>query len=452
VRWLYNILFIIFFALSAPYYFARLWRRGNWRKGFAQRFGEYDKNVQQSLTNRHVVWVHAVSVGEMNVCVALVNALHERFPNAKILVSTTTTTGMAELQKRLPAHCGKIYYPIDRHKFVSLAFGALQPTAIILVEGEIWPNFIWRAQDKRLPMFLINGRLSDRSYARYKRFGFLFRGLFRGFTGVGAQTEEFAGQFVEVGCRPQAVRVLGNLKFDTASLTTRPALDVPDLLARLGVPTDALILVGGSTHAGEEEILADQFLRLRQRFPKLFLVLVPRHFERTRLVGGQLAKRGLKLFYRSEIGAETRLAPGLVDCLLVDTTGELMNFYQCATVAFVGKSLSAQGGQNPIEPAALGKPTVFGPNMGNFRDVVRIFLARRGAIQVRDAAELERTFEALLADPARRERLGVTAQQIVRENQGAVARTVEMMVEPLRERGLYVAPHSNEGAPSGGHA
>jgi 3-deoxy-D-manno-octulosonic-acid transferase len=227
-------------------------------------------------------------------------------------------------------------------------------------------------------------------------------------------------------------------------------LDVPGLLARLGVAADALILVGGSTHAGEEEILVAQFLRLRQRFPKLFLVLVPRHFERAQALGEQLAKRGVKLFYRTEIGDNTRLDPGSVDCLLVNTTGELMNFYQCATVAFVGKSLAAEGGQNPIEPAALGKPVVFGPNMGNFRDVVRIFLSRQGAIQVRDAAELERTLEALLADPARRERLGATAQQIVRENQGAVARTVEMMVPPLSDRGLYVAPHPHETKPPGG--
>ena len=439
MRLLYNILFIVFFTVSSPYYFWRLWRRGNWKRGFMQRFGEYDRNLQQSLTNRHVVWVHAVSVGEMNLCVAFVSALQVRFPNAKILVSTTTTTGMAELQKRLPVHVGKIYYPIDRHKFVSLAFGALHPTAIVLIEGEIWPNFIWRAQAGHLPLFLINGRLSDRSYQRYRRAGFLFRGLFRGFTGVGVQTEEFAAKFIEIGCRPEAVQVLGNLKFDTANLSARPELDVPALLAQIGVAAGDPVLLGGSTHPGEEEILADQFLRLRRRFPKLFLVLVPRHFERAGAVAASLARKGLKVICRTDL-KETRFEPGSVECLLVNTTGELMNFYQCATVAFVGKSLAGAGGQNPIEPAALGKATVFGPNMGNFRDVVRIFLDRQGAVQVRDAAELERTIEALLADPARRERLGAIAQQIVRENQGAVARTVEMMVGPLGARGLYVAP------------
>jgi 3-deoxy-D-manno-octulosonic-acid transferase len=440
MRWLYNILFLVFFVVASPYYFLRMWRRGNWRKGFSQRLGFFDKDIQQALTNRHVIWVHAVSVGEMNVCIALVNALHARMPNAKIMVSTTTTTGMAELQKRLPAQFGKIYYPLDRQKYVSMAFDAIHPTAIILIEGEVWPNFIWRAQASRLPLFLANARLSDRSYPRYRRFGFLFRGLFGGFTGVGAQSAEDAARLCKVGCRPEAVHVLGNLKFDTANLAARPGLDAPGLLAQLGVAADAPVLVGGSTHAGEEEILAQQFLRLRRRFPGLFLVLVPRHFERAREVARVLRAQGLKLFIRSEIKPEVRLAAGAIDCLLVDSTGELMSFYQCATVAFVGKSLAAHGGQNPIEPAALGKPTVFGPNMANFRDVVRILLAQGAAIQARDAADLERTFEELFSDPQRREQLGAAARRTVEENQGAVARTVEMIVGPLAEWGVYVAP------------
>jgi len=216
------------------------------------------------------------------------------------------------------------------------------------------------------------------------------------------------------------------------------------LLTQLGVPADALLLVAGSTHAGEEAILAEQFLRLRTRFPKLFLILVPRHFERASDVGGELAKRGIKHAYRSEITADTRCAAGSVECLLVDTTGELMNFYQHATVAFVGKSLTAKGGQNPIEPAALGRPVVFGPDMQNFADVVRIFLAQDGAVQVRNAAELEKTLGELLANPARRAELGRNAQKIVRENQGAVGRTVDLIVRQLEGGGFYVAPKKGE--------
>jgi 3-deoxy-D-manno-octulosonic-acid transferase len=234
--------------------------------------------------------------------------------------------------------------------------------------------------------------------------------------------------------------VVGSLKFDAAKLEGQRTLDVPALLAQLGVPADAPVLVAGSTHAGEEDILAEQFLRLRARFPNLFLILVPRHFERARDVGQDLAKRGIKYVYRSEIFPDTRRAPGELQCLLVNTTGELRYFYEHATVVFVGKSLTAKGGQNPIEPAALGKPVVFGPNMQNFADVVRIFLAQHGALQVRNAAELEETMAALLGDPARRAELGANAQKIVRENQGAVERTVDMIVDHLEGGKHYVVP------------
>ncbi len=444
MRSLYNILFLIFFALSAPYYFFKMWRRGNWRSGFAQRFGRYDSKFKQSITNRHIMWMHAVSVGEMNVCMQVIRALEPRMPNLKIIVSTTTTTGMGELQKRLPPAVGKIYYPIDRRKYVSRALDTICPDAMVLVESEIWPNFIWRARAKRIPLFLVNARLSDRSYPRYKKFGFLFRGLFGAFDAVGAQNEDDAAKLREIGCRQDAVRVVGSLKFDAAidaaKLEGPRTVDVPAMLAQLGVPADAPILVAGSTHAGEEDILAEQFSRLRAQFPKLFLILVPRHFERARDVGQALTKRGMKYVYRSEISPDTRRAPGDLQCLLVDTTGELRYFYEHATVVFVGKSLTAKGGQNPIEPAALGKAVVFGPNMQNFADVVRIFLAQKGVVQVRDAAELEQAVAALLADPARRAELGANAQRIVRENQGAVERTVDMIVEHLEGEKHYVVP------------
>ena len=440
MRSLYNILFLIFFALTAPYYFFKMWRRGNWQSGFAQRFGRHDSKFKQSITNRHILWMHAVSVGEMNVCMQVIRALEPRMPNLKIIVSTTTTTGMGELQKRLPAHIGKIYYPIDRRKFVTRALDTINPDAVVLVESEIWPNFIWRARAKRIPLFLVNARLSDRSYPRYKKFGFLFRDLFGSFVAVGAQNEADAAKLREIGCRPEAVRVVGSLKFDAAIMEGRPALDVPALLAQLGVPADAPLLVAGSTHAGEEDILAEQFLRLRARFPNLFLILVPRHFERARDVGSDLAKRGIKYIYRSEILPDTRRAPGELQCLLVNTTGELRYFYEHATVVFVGKSLTAKGGQNPIEPAALGKPVVFGPNMQNFADVVRIFQAQNAVVQVADAAELEQALAALLSDPKRRAELGATAQRIVRENQGAVERTVNMIVQHLEAAKVYVAP------------
>jgi len=440
VRTLYNILFLFFFALSAPYYFWRMRRRGNWRPGFAERFARYHSELKQALTNRHIVWIHAVSVGEVNLCTQIIRALELRAPNVKFVVSTTTTTGMAELRRRLPRRISKIYYPVDRRKFVARALAVINPQAVVLVEAEIWPNFLWRAQDIRIPVFLANARLSGKSFRGYKRFGFLFRPLFASFAGVGVQNEEEAARLREVGCRPAAVRVVGNLKFDAAKLDERHALDVPAMLRQLGVPPDAQILVAGSTHDGEELILAEIARRLRSRFPKLFLVLVPRHFERCRELGRKLRDRHVKMIYRSEIARDARFGTGEVECLLVNTTGELRYFYEHATVVFVGKSLTATGGQNPIEPGALGRAMVFGPNMQNFADVTRSFLAQNAAIQARNTEQLEDALRGLFADETRRAELGRNALKVVRENLGAVDRTVEMILEHLEPRGIFIAP------------
>jgi len=440
VRTLYNILFAVGFALSSPYWFLRMRRRGNWQAGFAERFGKYDTKLKQAITNRDTVWMHAVSVGEVNLCTQLIRALEPRLPNLKIVVSTTTTTGMGELRRKLPNHISKIYYPIDHRRYVTRALASLRPQAIVLVEAEIWPNFLWRARDLGIPVFLVNARLSDRSYRGYQRFGLLFRPLFAALTSVGAQNEADAAKLRNLGCRPEAIHIVGSLKFDAAKLDERRLLNVPALLRQLGVRAGARVIVGGSTHPGEEAILADQFLRLRGQFPDLFLVLVPRHFERSREVGRELEARALRFAYRSEITAHSEFEPGGLDCLVVNTTGELKYFYEHATIIFVGKSLAAQGGQNPIEPGALGKAMVFGPNMQNFAEAVRSLLEQNGAAQVRDAAELEKVLGDLLADEPRREQLGRNALKVVHENLGAIDRTVEMIVEHLATGDLYIAP------------
>jgi len=443
LRTLYNILFLVFFVLSSPYYFWRLRRRGNWISGFGQRFANYDPSLKQALTNRHVVWIHAVSVGEVNLCTQLIHALEPRIPNAKIVVSCTTTTGMAELRRRVPSHVSKIYYPVDRRKYVRQALATINPQAIILVEAEIWPNFLWRAGDLNIPVFLANARISDRSYPGYQRFGWLFRSLFATFEGVGCQNEEDAKRLQTVGCRPDKVRVVGNLKFDAAKLNEPRKLDVRALLRQIGVPDDALILVAGSTHDGEEMMLVDIAARLRRKHPKLFLILVPRHFERCKDLGQELRAHGVKFVYRNEIFPALQLRPNEVNCLLVNTTGELRYFYEPASVVFVGKSVMSTGGQNPIEPGALGKAIVFGPNMQNFRDITRSFLLKDAAVQVKDPEGLERALDGLLENAPRRAELGRHALEVVAENLGAIERTVEMILPPLAQRGILVAPKKN---------
>ncbi len=428
MRSLYNIFFNIGLLVTAPFYFLKMWRRGGWVAGFGQRFGNYDAKLKQALTNRRTLWFHAVSVGEVNLCVQLLKVLEPRLPHHKLLVSTTTATGMAELKKRLPAHIAKIYYPIDRRKHVQRALGIINPEAMVFVEAELWPNMLWGLQKREIPYLLVNARVSARSFRGYRRAGFLFRPFFAGFAGVGVQSEADAERLRKLGCRPEAVLVTGSLKFDSAKVPDRRQLDVPVLLRQLGVADDALVLVAGSTHSGEEAILADIARRLRAQFPKLFLVLVPRHHERGAEVGRELAARGVKFIFRTEVTATTQRSPGEVECLVVNTTGELGFFYKRADAVFVGKSLTAEGGQNPIEPAALGKAVLFGPNMQNFQQIVPQFVERKAVVQVPDAAELERSLAEVLADPALRARLGERARAVVDENQGGIEKTVAMII------------------------
>ena len=202
MRTLYNFLFLIGFCVSAPFYFLKMWRRGNWRPGLAQRFGRFSSKIKQSVTNRHVVWIHAVSVGEVNIATQLIAAIEYRMPNMKVVVSTTTSTGMGELQKKLPSHIEKIYYPIDRPHYVNRAIMAIHPEVIVLVEAEIWPNFLWRAGEIGIPTFLVNARLSERSFRGYRRWGALFRPIFASLVGVGCQNEADAERLKELGCRP----------------------------------------------------------------------------------------------------------------------------------------------------------------------------------------------------------------------------------------------------------
>jgi 3-deoxy-D-manno-octulosonic-acid transferase len=431
MRVAYNILFVLFFWLSAPWYFLKMWRRGNWRAGFGQRFARYGAEIQAVLGQRPVIWLHAVSVGEVGVCLQLLRALEPRLPAFQFVVSTTTSTGMGELRRRLPPHIQPIYYPADFPGVVRRALNTIRPRAIILVEAELWPNLLWKAQDRAIPLFLVNARLSERSFKGYGRFSFLFQPIFNKFRAVGCQQPGDAERLIALGFPAQTVRTVGNMKFDAAQPEARPGLDVPALLRQIGVDPNAKLLVAGSTHAGEEAILAEMLPKLRRRFPALFLVLVPRHFERAKEAGQELAARGIPFVYRSDITGEKPFAPGRLECLLVNSTGELKFFYEQAALVFVGKSLTAEGGQNPIEPAALGKAMVFGPNMQNFKAVVGAFLAEQAALQVQDAAGLEQAIAELLGDDRRRCEMGARALEVVRQNLGATGRTVELIIERL---------------------
>ena len=433
MKFCYNLIFLAFFIISAPYYFFRLWKRGNWKQNFLQRFGKYSLTLHPKENDR-IIWFHAVSVGEINLCVRLIEEFKNCCPQFKILASTTTTTGMAELKKKLSDDIIKIYYPIDYKSIIQNAYNFFSPEAIILIEAEIWPNFLWEAQKRKIPTFLLNARLSDRSFSRYMKAGFIFKEIFSSFNAVGVQDENDKKNIISLGALPQNVTIAGNLKFDGTSTTLDKKLDVPALLKKLHISPNDQILVAGSTHSGEEILLAKMALRLKKRFPHFFLIIVPRHFERCKSVIAELKTAGIRTILRSDLDSNIPSFNETPDCLLVNTTGELRYFYGVATLTFIGKSLTANGGQNPIEPAALGKPVLFGPNMQNFRSIVRSFLSNNAAIQIQNAEELEQQIVSLLSNPNFCQTLGHNAYNVVIENQGGIKKSVEILSSTLKNK------------------
>jgi 3-deoxy-D-manno-octulosonic-acid transferase len=304
----------------------------------------------------------------------------------------------------------------------------IRPATVILFEREIWPNFVWRANELGIPLLLVNARMSDRSFRLCRRFRFLFAPLYGSLAAAAAQSEADAEKLRCLGCPPHRVQVLGSLKYDAAVQSDGQSPDLSAPLRRAGAPLSGPILVCGSTHPGEEKVMAEIVQRLRRTVPQLYLILVPRHFERCPEAAKDLDRLGMPYVRWSALsGDSSPPAAEPAGCLLVDTTGLLRALYRAATVVFVGKSLKAMGGQNPIEPAALGKPMVFGPNMQNFREISDRLVAAGGAIRVHNEAELEVALAALLHDQQQRETMGQRARQVILENQGATQRTVQLI-------------------------
>jgi len=307
----------------------------------------------------------------------------------------------------------------------------IQPKTIILSEAEIWPNFLWEAFDRDIPVFLINARISENSYLRYHRFRSIFAPLFGSLSGVGTQNDSDAQRLIALGCHPSKVFVTGNMKFDAAlGSQSRPStLDVPALL-RAHDMHEKTLLLGSSTHAGEEAMLADLYLNLRQSHPQLRLVIAPRHFERGSQVAMALRSKGLAVACRSEwsdSSESNQVKPS--DVIILDSTGELASLYPHVDLVFIGKSMLARGGQSPLEAASAGKAILMGPQMQNFRAITRTFLGKQAARQVSNVEALQSTLKELLEHPQERDRLGKAAREVVDANLGAVERTLEMLCQ-----------------------
>ena len=424
IRFVYNLLYPLGLLFFLPGQISKLLRRGNYRHKFGQRFGFYDSEVRRRLGSRRCTWMHAVSVGEVAVALKLAAKLRALEPDFFCALTTTTTTGFHVATAEATDYVEVLYSPLDFWPIMRRAFAVIRPIRVVLVEAEVWPNIAAEARGRRVPLALVNARLSLRSEARFHRFRSLIVPTFRCLDAVCVQEPADIERWVGLGVARERIHHVGSIKYDPADVRLNPDLPL-EVLDRFGIDHDRPILFGGSTHAGEEEILAEIFQRLRADFPAFTLIIAPRHVERVREIRGRLENLGLRVGLRSEAGSTAVSAP---DCLLLDTTGELQHWYAVATIVFVGKSLTARGGQNPVEPILAGKPVLFGPHMENFSALAQALVTNKAAVQVRDPNSLQQQIAWLLRDREAALRLVANAQSVLARHNGATARTAAIVM------------------------
>ncbi|MBI2149964.1 MAG: 3-deoxy-D-manno-octulosonic acid transferase [Acidobacteria bacterium] len=409
----YTLILTLGLALSLPYYLAR--------------FRKYAPTLRDRLgllklpRLKDAIWVHAVSVGEVKAVERLVERLRQQFPGAPLVVSTATPTGQQLARERRDVIDHTFYFPIDLPWCVRRTVERIGPKMVIIAETEIWPNFLRACRRRSIPVVMINGRISDRSFARYRLVRRWLRRVFEDYTVIGMQSEMDRRRIEAIGADPEKVTVFGNLKYDAAG-ASRP---VEPTLAGI-LESWNPVWIAASTMPGEEELVLDAFADLRASHPRLKLVIAPRHAHRFDEVEEIIKRRHVAYARRTRPDAAG-------DVLLLDTIGELASIFQYATVVFMGGSLVPTGGHNVLEPARYRKPIVFGPHMENFRDMARLFLDAKAAVQIQRAAELTPTIRKLLSNAAMASELGQNAHGIVRENSGATDRVLRFL-QPVEAR------------------
>lgn len=442
---LYRLLFPVAFVFALPFYALRLVRRERGRAsqekppgygvGLGQRFGRYPEEIRARLAEQPApVWICSISVGETLVALKIARAIRARDPQVRVVLSVTTSTGY-ELLLREAAALGwlmPLYNPVDFRFAARAAIAAIRPRVLVLTEGGIWPNLLGAARAAGIRIVLAAARLSPRSERRWRRFAGFARTVWNLFDLVCVPETEDVARFEGIGVARDRIRHTGSVKFDNAAKDA-PSREAEFRALALPLGFSEPIVVGGSTWAPEEVALAAALKKLRAEFPTLRLILVPRHVERAAAIADELSRVGLRVALRSKLTSSSKLPhAGEADVLLVDTTGELRDWYALATVVFVGKSLpdiAEIGGQNAGEPAALGLPVVFGPHMENFAPLVAHLLDDNAAVQIATASELSPALHSLLADAEKRAAIGARARAALVPHQGATARTAECIAD-----------------------
>jgi 3-deoxy-D-manno-octulosonic-acid transferase len=411
----YNICFISVFILVFPFLaLRRLWS-GKYRRSFKERLGLTGSNCWSGREDLRPIWIHALSVGETLSAVSLVKALAERFPKFPLLFSTSTETGQQTALKELGGMVAHIFYfPLDLFFVVRKTLEENRPCLFVLIETDIWPNFLREIKTKSIPAVLVNGRISSGSFKRYRTFRFFMKRVLFCFQAIGMQAPLYARRMVEMGALEEKVFVGGNLKFDQEHrYIEQPERD--EMLYSLGWHNPSKrVLVAGSTHAGEEEIIFGAYSRLLQDFPDAALIAVPRNPERFEKVHSLAVKMGLRCRKLSD-----PVDPA-DQVIVADRMGELSRLYAVGEAAFVGGSMVQEGGHNLLEPAAQKKPVIFGPCIDDFQEMAELIVEAGGGMMVSNQDELYQAWKALLDSRHLAERTGEKAYEVWRTNRGAL--------------------------------
>jgi len=420
---LYSLLTLIALPFALLYHWYRSISRGR-KSAFAERFGRLSSNSLNLLEGQQVLWIHAVSVGEVIAARPLLKGLRGRYPGYRLLLTVTTETGRSVAEKDGLADV-VTYFPFDVSFAVCRLLDVVKPLAVIIMETEIWPVFTLSAYRRKIPLFLANGRISARSFPRYQRFAWFFRPVLQCFSGLGMQSTADLERILAIGAPAERSQVLGNLKHDIPFSPVEPD-ERRQLRSSYHIPDGVVVLTVGSTHPGEEEPVLEAYQQLRGRFPDLILILVPRHPERSVEVEVLIRQREMTVIRRSQLDRQTSACTaGTV--LLVDTVGELMRLYALSDLAFVGGSLVPTGGHNLLEPASRGIPQLFGPHMDNFREITALVLDYGAGIQVADHAELQDVITDFLLSTELRQVIGTNGLKLLRDSGGALKRHLAML-------------------------
>jgi len=423
-----NVVYSLLLLVIAPVLVYRRWRYGKYRGGWREKL---TGRLVRRFPERRCFWFHAVSVGEVLQLQRVIEDMAARYPDAEILISTTTDTGFEVARSRYPSQTVS-YFPLDFTWATARALDTVRPDLVVLVELELWPNFLFQCQRRQIPVALINGRISEKSFAGYRRIPWLIRNVLRTFRVVAAQNETCAERLRQLGAPAERVLVTGNIKFDRVQ-TDRDNPRTRQLRAAFQLQPDEIVFIAGSTQAPEEEYALAAWQVLRAEMPQLRLILVPRHKERFEEVAELVTRAGLPLLRRSR--PECVPTGSFPPVLMLDTLGELSDCWGLAEIAFVGGSLTNRGGQNMLEPAGYGAAVLFGPNTWNFKDITAALLDCSGARVVRGLEEMRHAVRELLVRSDMRQAMGVAARQFVASQQGATRRTVDCLEQILSESG-----------------